>query len=230
MSETPQSQLMKAFCNECVRESNHRILAKHDYRQDADDESGICVFNEYLTVQCAGCDHIYFLHRSLCSEDIWHDEDGDYYEWNAIEYPPRQARPFPIWFGEIDNNLRHILFESYAALKNGLPILATMGARAALERLMLLKIDDKGRFAANVDAFIEMGYMQRNLKQPLIDALDAGHAATHRAYAPTNEVLSSVFDVLEGIINATLILPDRAQNVQKVTPPRIKKSKTEETQ
>lgn len=229
MSETPQPQLMKAFCNACVRESNHRILAEHGYREDVDNEGCIWVINEYLTVQCAGCDHIHFLHRSLCSEDTWYDEDGDHGEWKVIEYPPRQARPLPEWISDIDDVLRAIISESYTALENGSRMLAVMGARAALERLMLLKIEDKHGFAANVDEFIAKGYLQTHLKQPLIDAVEAGHAATHRGYAPTNDVLSGLFDILEGIINATLILPNRATELQKVTPPRQKKSKVEET-
>jgi hypothetical protein len=233
---------MRAFCNMCVRETNHVVVAQYQ-RRDATPDDMVWVINEYLTVKCAGCDHIHFLQRTLCSEDL--SGDGDEYDdppWRIDEYPPKVARRPPKWLHELrpvdptfvslttsqsdhsDETLNNILLECYAALENGSRTLAATGARTALERLMLLKIDDQGSFKDNVGKFIECGYMQSNLEQTFVDALDAGHAAAHRGYAPTENVLSDLFDIIEGIINSTLILPNRAIKVQETTPPRPKRN------
>ena len=213
-----------SFCNRCVRHTNHDVLAKHeDFNTFG--HAGY-VYDGYFIIKCAGCGWIHFIHR--------HQTQSGYDPYNRVkkgfttEYPPPVARAEPEWLSEVDETLKQILQECYVALQNGSRILATTGARTALEHLMLMSIGDQGSFRGNIEKFIEQGYVQSNLKQSLLDALEAGHAAAHRGYAPTDDVLSSLFDILEGIINATLILPGRASEVQKVTPPRQKKTKANE--
>lgn len=243
MSDSAPIGIIWAHCNRCYRQTRHSTVAEHQERQEHDG-AGVWWLDEYKIIKCEGCEAIHFVHRSIFSEEAYGEEE--YWDWKSAEYPPRIARQPPSWLQEIeathpehflygeewpilDEALAGILSECYAALHQGSRMLAAMGARAAFERLMILKIGDRGTFNANIEQFIAQGYLQENLKTPLLDAIGVGHAAMHRGYAPTDDVLFSLFDILEGVISSTLVLPDRAKKVQKVTPPRITKSKTKET-
>jgi hypothetical protein len=208
---------MKSFCNKCSGEKNHIVEAKVRRRVDHDSNFSTTYF--YYILKCAGCEDVSFRTEEYFSEDQpWDPED----EWiPGIKcYPPRVARPVPKWFEELDDQISDILSETYAALHVDSRALATMGARTALERVMLTKITDRSTFSANVDEFIRQGFMAANLKEPLVNALDAGSASAHRAYTPSREEIANIFDIVEGIIHATCIMPQRAKAVGGATPPR----------
>jgi hypothetical protein len=54
-------------------------------------------------------------------------------------YPPLLFRVRPEWYGELPESYRHILNEVYQALDHSLFSLASMGTRAALDRLLLVE-------------------------------------------------------------------------------------------
>ena len=180
----------------------------------------------YYVLQCSGCDTISFLENYSDTEmyDYSHDGEMKYYNRETI-YPPRIARKLPQWLGNlrfIEDELYDVLQEIYVALQNDLPVLATQGTRTALEIAMTKKVGDKDTFLDKVNAFIEAGFMQKDLKQPLLDALNAGSASAHRGYKPNNREISEIFDLVEGIIHAVFIIPQKAKSVEAKTPKRKK--------
>ena len=229
---------MRAYCNSCMRQTSHRILVEivvwvdfdidtlekfqttnqkemEDYISEKYGEVSHeeeCYADSYNIVECMGCNEVHFI------SSIY---DGPYDPEPVIAYyPPRIARHFPKWLHDLDDTLGRLMKEIYAALHNDSRMLATMGARAAFERLMVLKVQDQGNFGANIDEFVTRGYLSPQSRDTLKQALDVGHATMHRGYVPTPEVISDVMDILEGLINAILVLPEKASKVQKVTPIR----------
>ncbi len=210
--------LMQVFCGDCHRETSHEVKARYQWFWESDDRF-FWLDNRYLITQFRGCNHVSFLHESLFSEDapFGPDEEAEY---GRKIYPPPSARPLPTWIDEVPRELSEILSEAYSALQAGSCRLAAMGARATLEYLMLSKIDDQGSFKNNVDEFISKGHLQPALKKTLISSLDVGSAAIHRGYKPDIEVLSELFDIIEGLMESTILFPKKAALIEKSVPAR----------
>ena len=74
----------------------------------------------------------------------WYDEDG--YGYSDVYYPPPVSRQKPSWFEEIPYEIQCVMEEVYVALQAGSRYLATVGARTALDMLIIDKIGDAGSF------------------------------------------------------------------------------------
>lgn len=221
MSGTPQK--IKTYCNKCQGKVNHDVMANHKERWD-DDKTGIWSLDEYMIVKCAGCEETHFLRRNLFSEDHWPEDDPET-AWVVEAYPPRLARRIPDWLDELEEDIADVLRETYSALHNDLCRLAVVGTRTALEMVIVKQIGDLGGFEDKVRQFAAKGFMAHNLIDPLLKTLDAGNASAHRGFLPDEKALADIFDLVEGIINSTCIIPIRSSAVHKVTPQRHKAPK-----
>lgn len=219
MAQAKKDLKKKLHCNGCQQKTNHLIKAEHKVSSDKEDYFSWC--NEYYIMQCMGCDSISFLDQYGDEEmqDYTHEGEVVFYTLDTV-YPPRIARQIPSWFNELkeEKTLLNILTEVYTALQNNLSVLATQGTRTALDIVMTKKIGNTGGFAKRVDAFIAAGYLQKDLRQTLLDVLDAGSAAAHRGYQPDEQEISEIFDLVEGIIHAVYIMPKKAEKVKAKTP------------
>ncbi|WP_085906297.1 DUF5655 domain-containing protein [Kiloniella majae] len=217
---------IKVHCGKCVGERNHQIIAEHKFRE-SDDEHDIWMDHEYLIVQCLGCDHIGFLDRSLFSEDIQptgYDHKGEVVykaPWSEKLYPPPLYRRKPEWFEDLpDPTLQTIFGELYNSLQSESHFLATFGARTVLDRLIILKVGDKGNFYRGIRALQDEGLLSEHEKDILQPTLEAGHAAAHRGYTPTSGELKTVLDTIESLVHRILVLPARAELLMDAVPAR----------
>lgn len=221
-------------CNNCLRKTNHECLAYHEESKHKGGE--IWLLDEYITSRCLGCGSISFIHRNT-----WPTDDET--ETKVSIYPPRVARPMPTWIEDFDDLLdlfspRHehepeacpeikkLMEESYTALQNNSGMLAAMGGRALLERLMLSKIEDQGSFANNVQKFHAEGFASDLDAQVILDMLDVGSAAMHRGHQPSEEDLSKIFNIIENLLYGILIKPFESRSVASATPKRKKRPST----
>lgn len=216
----------RSYCNNCRGHRTHNILHAHETRWRDEQGEGHVVWGEdaYYLVQCAGCNRIHMRHDSRHSED----EDNEGQAIRRVEYsPPAYARRRPDWltdyrgpFAFREHPVGELLEEVYVALQNGLPRVAAMGIRAALEHLMIEAIgSDKGSFGANADAFFELGLVAANDKDLFKKVLiEVGNAAIHRAHKPTGRDLEIVMDVVEQIVHATYVRPLRLASLSPIAP------------
>ena len=120
--------------------------------------------------------------------------------------PPNDRRVPPFWLDEmrqrakLDQFATIVLWQVYVAVNNGAFELAAMGIRAVWERLMIEQIGDRGSFAKNLEAFEQSGAITSKQRQALETVLDAGHAAIHRAFRPTEQDVFILLDVTEGLL------------------------------
>src|SRR5512132_1134338 len=71
MNEQTETGSLRAFCNGCVRETNHKVLKGYQDRRATPDSDGCLWWEvEYLIIQCSGCSDVHFLHRTIESETI----------------------------------------------------------------------------------------------------------------------------------------------------------------
>ncbi|NVJ98156.1 MAG: hypothetical protein HWE25_08390 [Alphaproteobacteria bacterium] len=222
----------KYYCNACAGKRNHSILAEHKYRHDIDDGYGdLWVEYEYLTIQCAGCDNISFLKRSLFSEDIYPiSEHEDHAHWDETIYPSPLYRSKPDWFDDLpDETLQQLFEEVYKSLAAETHFLATFGSRTILDRLIVLTVGDQGNFYKGIKALQDCGKLSDHEKEILEPTLEAGHAAAHRGYVASSDQLSTILDTIEGLVHRLLVLPARSEALGDAVPSRGKGKKPKST-
>lgn len=214
---------IKAHCNTCGGKKNHLVLHTEE---DVHFEESWTEISTYRLIKCAGCDRIHLQHETDLSGLT--DADGNPVI-SMVYYPPPLSRRRPDWMSGFPNaiwmletDIGQLLNEVYTSLQNGSNRLAAMGIRAIVEIMMIDKIGgDTGSFNGNINAFFVLGYValqqQASFKAALIEA---GHAAMHRGFRPTDEQLSTLLDITEGLVASIYFHEQSAAKLSSAIPPR----------
>jgi len=215
--------ITKAHCNTCGGDRNHEILHSEKTTWE-DPEYPVSGRDTYETLKCCGCDNIKLRHTSSCSED-----DGPTVNY----FPPSIFRRSPEWFSELwlelsseDEFVEQLLKEIYVALQHNLPSLAAMGVRSLLEKIMISKTDDQGSFVKNIAEFERSGYVSRIQRERLEAILDAGHAAIHRTFKPSNKDVITLVDLTEHIVETVYLHEKKVAALKQRVPPRASTKKS----
>lgn len=211
------STFVRAHCNECGGDRNHCVVHS-ETSEWAEDDYDISGTDIYEMLRCLGCDNIKLRHRSLFSE-----EEGERVQY----FPPSIFRTSPVWMNAFHFGLNkeeefvyELLLEIYSALQNNQPRLAAMGVRALLEHVMIAKVGDQGTFAKNLAIFESKGFVSRIQREYLETLLQAGHAAMHRAYKPSQPDLITLVDIAESIIEIVYLQGVSVEILKKRVPER----------
>lgn len=226
----------KFFCNTCKQPTNHFVQA--EYNKHKDDESGdFWLKQRLLIVECCGCEHLALIKKTLFSEDIEYShhpvtgEECSKGNWDEIIYPPVSYRALPDWFDDLpDPTIKEILQEIYKSLQTESHYLATFGSRTLIDRLFVLTVGDKGNFAKGMQALLDDGKISQHEREVLNPVLEAGHAAAHRAWSPSKDLLATILDTVEGLIYRLLVLPKLAEELEEAVPSRSGKNKQKAAQ
>lgn len=216
------SDITSAHCNNCLGDRKHEVLKKTSTRWSSDDY-GMAGSDDYEMLKCRGCESVMMRHTS------WSTEDPDA---TITCYPPAISRREPTWIYEISGSkarfLHALLHEVYAGMQNGLRMSSTMCVRALLECVIIDCVGDQGSFDKNLVAFTSGGYISDKQKVILGQVLEAGHAAIHRVYQPSERDISTCVDIAESVLQSVYVHPERAAELARRVParkkPRSKKS------
>jgi hypothetical protein len=127
----------------------------------------------------------------------------------------------PPWsHGAVPTEIVVLLREVYGAIQVNLFWLAAMGIRSALERIIIERVKDQGNFIKNMDKFHGGGYLSERQRLALDAILEAGHAATHRGWRPSEEDINTIVDIIEHVIEDIYIHQARASDLDKTLPRR----------
>jgi hypothetical protein len=242
MDVQDHAKAIRHRCRICLVETNHRIqFATSLWRSypydDQDREQYGDTYEEqddYILIQCCGCDDIRL--KVTSRTELY----GNPYE-DSVVYPPDQIRHWPEWvytdlqmapniFGRPEKNpgrrellaeIRKFLREIYQALGGGSHRLAIMGVRALVERIMIQEVGDRHSFEQNINAFFESGYVAVAQQEMFRSQIEAGHAAMHRGWEPKRDDVMTVLDIVESLIKALYVDQKRAATVAKRIPPRV---------
>ncbi len=208
-------KIEKFYCNACKGETNHfvrgfyeKLIVENDFWLD----------NNLLIIECCGCENLALVKKTLFSEDVYqvgeNERQGD---WDTSIYPPVSYRTIPAWFDDLpDPTLQEILKEIYKSLQTESHYLATFGSRTLIDRLIVLTVGDKGNFFRGKQALIDEGKLSEHEHEILKPVLEAGHAAAHRAWAPSKEMLTTILDTVESLIHRLLVLPKLTEELDEV--------------
>lgn len=222
-----ETTTLKAQCNKCLGLTNHVLLHKEEqpWEEDVDDRYHIYGCETFNMVKCCGCDSVKLMHTS------WFSEACDEYGRPIMDtsyFPPAISRAEPkcvselgSYFGPIERKyVASLLKEIYSALHNDSRRLAVMGIRALLEHLMVSGVGDKGTFGKNLDAFQNSGYLSGKQREIIEPILEAGHAAIHRGFEPSEDDVLTVVEIAESLVETIYIHPEKATKLGQRVPKR----------
>lgn len=199
----------QAPCIMCARVTAHHVLARQD-RSDDD------VRDVYYFLACAGC-------GAVSMADIWNaggQDEAAYYPSPISRKPPEWLWKLRFLFGDSERPLGELLHEIYEAVQGKQNRLALMGIRAFFEQLMIAKVGDQGTFNANLNKFLEEGFIAKIQLTAIKHILESGHAAIHRGYKPVEHDLSTALNILEAITETIYFHEQEAKEVAARVPPR----------
>jgi hypothetical protein len=201
----------KAPCIICAGVTTHNVIA----RQDRSGDGGSDV---YYFLACAGC-------GAVSMANIWNvsgDDEVRYYPSPISRKPPDWMWKLRFLFGNSETPLGELLYEIYEAVQAKQNRLALMGIRAFFEQLMIAKVGDQGTFNANLDKFLDEGYIAKIQRIAIEHILESGHAAIHRGYKPVEDDLNTALNIVEAITETIYFHEQEAKEVAARVPPRAK--------
>lgn len=211
MEETPK--ITQASCAECGPRKDHFILKEHEYSEDDEHAQ---YWTTHRMIECCGCHRI----------GLMRIRGATFLDENEVDYfPPAVSRKKPSLVAEITDapdDLSELLDEVYDALNANNLRLATMGARAVLDIMIVDKVSDIGRFDQKLEALVTGDFITKKQRGFLEAALDAGNAAIHRGHLPTAGDINRLMNIVEGLLAQIYTLPGDGEELAKSTPQRKK--------
>jgi hypothetical protein len=214
---TAKQESTRSHCNQCGRETKHHVLHAKQVNDShySDGYGEIEWADKYELLECAGCEAVSLRHT------YWFEPTD---ETTIKTFPPPVARRRPPWRSKLPKETRELLDQVYGALDGNSRALATMGARAVLDMVLVDQVGDVGGFSQKLEALESSGVIGRKNRQVLATALDAGSAAAHRGHQASAEDMNAVMDILEKLLQAIYHLESLADRLKRTTPPRKKSS------
>jgi len=228
---------VRIVCNQCLRQTNHRVLFEH-LLEEPEDEEGCAEATRSEVLLCQGWEAVTFRQTREANETLafmlGNDINSDTGEQDptiAVNYyPARVSRQKPAWLNELRDNRRaealySLLNEIYAAVHADARTLAATGIRTLIESAMVSKVRDHGNFPNNLEAFEKEGFISRNQVEVLKRTIDAGNASAHRAFTPSENELKVLLDIAENLIETVFIHPAQMKAASRRVPKRPRRRK-----
>ncbi|ACH37446.1 hypothetical protein Gbem_0417 [Citrifermentans bemidjiense Bem] len=216
----------KYVCRACDNQCFHRPASNGKSFGKRSGTGSEWHYKTYEVLQCEHCENVV-----LCIHH-WTNPGpmiGDSYITKTEFFPPKQFWKKPLWFPKLSKAYQKIFSEVYSALDSSLFILAATGIRTALDKVMVEKIGDIGRFETKVDRLVEKEIITPADKELLMAVVNAGSASAHRGYSPTIKATTHMMEITEHIFyklcfeqNKTADLLSKARTLRRATPGRKK--------
>lgn len=228
-----EAKIVKALCPRCKGE---RKCVEHGFVNvpwELGDEVNYNWGNdESRLLQCCGCETV-FLHIKSWDSELFEIE-YDYIKRDQVQVPIIKVTTFPaieiegnqkpdwIWeIARVDPQLHRILDETYMAYEAGLLILAAVGLRTAFDRATeALQIDPGHTLDEKIRKLKEQGFIGETEASTLGVVANAGSAAAHRAWSPTEAEFKPLLSALEHFLQRTVVSGKSALSIADKIPPR----------
>jgi hypothetical protein len=215
----------KAPCNICHVTTIHSVLQRHERRVPI--PASEYSYNErWDLIQCGGCGTI------SARRAAWEIPDNYFEEF----WPTRLRHRRPVWLQGLsepqlspgspfpsDNPLaplHNLIVQTYDAYNNNLLTLTAMGVRAVLDMAMNRLVGDVGNFAQKLDACERNGHLSVSQKSHLNTVIEAGNAAAHRGFTPSEQDVTTLLQVMEHLIEAAFVHPQSVAGLGARVPTR----------
>jgi hypothetical protein len=224
----------KADCPICGGARNCYVRASHTHCNDYGDMP----LDDQLVgsvMQCCGCEKVFYREKYWFSEDthVTRDPETGLDNLEPVEHvkfwPPISARDRPEWLDYtrgVDSQLHALLSELYLGLDNGLLIMTGIAIRTCIDRATeLVEVDPILGFDKKLKALFDDGRIGGTERDILATLIDAGSAAAHRGWQPTDVEIGTMMDVLEQFLHRTFFLREESERIRERVPPRPKRAR-----
>lgn len=212
-------QITKEYCYYCRVQTNQEELlntiSNHESSkvfQNPEYEIWFSTHTSYKVRKCMGCEHISLNRWQYTSER----EEG----WSQADcFPPRTYKDKPQWHGNLELKYQDMLSEIYTGLANSTNRITLMGCRTIIDMYLNDKVGDIGGVKQKLSKLYKDNGISEDNKETLLAAIEAGDAASHRAYSPDEDNLISVVRIIENLLEQ-LVLKEKANLIAAKTPAR----------
>lgn len=205
------------LCANCSGKTRHKVLQSVDikgegYYLNEVLSREIKLYDseiKYQIVQCQGCDSISFRKWNFLPGNEVSPIDGSTLCIESVElYPPRFIGRNRIKQDEfLPENVAKIYNETYTAICNNQPILASIGIRALVEAVCKDKEAFGNNLEAKIDSLVTMGILTQSKSETLHSMRILGNVSVHEVKPPSEEILNTVMDIVEHLLNDVYIIP-----------------------
>jgi len=207
---------IKTTCSQCGKNINHLVL-KSVCLECSDEHYGSST--SYQIIKCEGCDKISFRSVSSNSEDYLPccDENGQdfmaYIEYEEL-YPYRNLRnDRSSYFTNLPPALYKIYQETMKALNSNLPVLTGIGIRAIIEAVVKAASAQGNNLEQKIDGLVALSILTPKGAKALHKLRMLGNNAAHEVKAHKQEELILAMDIIENMLDAVYVLPQKVSNV-----------------
>jgi hypothetical protein len=216
--------LIKGSCPVCGPNRNADVIQAHKEIHVEAVEGTFSDF-DFRILKCRGCGEVYFQKISAFSDDMIpsnHDVAKD--RVYRAEFWPNVTRHRPGWMPNIaliDDKLYELLEETYRALNSGLKVITAIGLRTAIDRTTeVLKIDPGRTFEEKLNDLEKAGKISNEERKAVGVLIDAGSAAAHRGWRPSDGDLNTMLSITENFLHRTFILDSESKELGIGIPPK----------
>jgi len=210
---TEPNPIEMLHCNECRHKTKHQLLKEvtSNSSEDWGDDYTFHSQTVHELFQCCGCSAV-VLRQSYSDSEM----DGD----RSWYFPPRISRHQPDWIDKMPADIQRVMREVYRCLGADSRALPMMGLRTVLDLLIMEQVEDTGTFVQKLLRLQTKGIISERNRKVLEAALDAGHAAVHRAWAPKLPQVHSVLDIVENLLQSVYLFDELAAEIRESAPQR----------
>jgi hypothetical protein len=203
------------WCRDCKKETNHKILHCVQYHlfSEIDDPRDYEGWKEYQIAKCLGCDELCF--RTIATDNETIDQDGNPVETIHVFPEPAESRALIADYMTIPSDLRRIYKETVSALNLDHPVLAGIGLRAIIETVVKDRNATGSNLKSQIDSLVKTGVLTQTGADILHKLRVLGNKAAHEVKAHKTAELILGLDVIENLLNAVYVLPDKAAETFK---------------
>lgn len=132
-----------------------------------------------------------------------------------------RSRPTPpAWHDRLDPTLRELMRQIAVAIEDEACMLATMGLRAAIDFAFTDKIKTADTFAKKLILLAKEGHITEAQRIVLSNAIELGHAASHRGYAADRDEVVALLDIVEHLLKQFYVHGPESERLRSKVPPR----------
>jgi hypothetical protein len=196
----------KFYCRNCKGQRKYNILFEKKIRGSEDDGFYQWI-DQYMTIECSGCETISFVHIYGDNQMVTSDEEGNYEYYNDITI-------FPYYLENgteikeihlLPDVIKKVYNETVNAFKAKCYILTAGGFRATIEALCNhLKIR-KEDLSVRINLLHEKGFLTKNEAKRLHSIRFLGNDSLHEMEVPKVRQLIVVLEIINHILENLFI-------------------------
>lgn len=210
---TPGNETTSAPCEECGRETRHKVVSQVSKRSDSGE---VWVEELWDILQCQGCCTIALRQDWTSSEEIDYSDGENPELIHHYDFPLAvvDSTPAPISGVELlPKQVRTIYDETRKAIPE-LPILAGIGLRGCIESVCVQK-QIQGTLQQKIDKLQATNMISAAHATLLHGSRLIGNEAAHELRAPNVKDLTAVLGVVEHLFATVYILPKKNAKLEK---------------